>query len=313
MLFLNDDTVNKSLDFPKLIEALMVAFRQPFVAPNRTHVTIPTTGRPATLLMMPAWQTAGYLGVKLATVFPDNAAFNQPSVHANYVLMHGKTGQPLCMIAGRALTLWRTAAASGLAASFLARKSSRHFLMIGAGALAPYFIRCYASLFPLQQVSIWNRTTQHAEALARSLKHLPLSMHVVTDLPTAVAEADLISSATLTQQPLIQGLWLTPGTHVDLVGGYTPTMREADDDVIERSRVYVDTMYGALHEAGDIMQPIQKGRLTPNQIAGDLFSLCTGQARGRQHTQEITLFKSVGAAIEDLAAAILVYERRVTT
>lgn len=313
MLFLNDDTVNKSLDFPKLIEALMVAFRQPFVAPNRTHVTIPTTGRPATLLMMPAWQTTAYLGVKLATVFPDNATFNQPSVYANYVLMHGKTGQPLCMIAGRSLTLWRTSAASGLAASFLARKDSQHFLMIGAGALAPYFIRCYASLFPLQQVSIWNRTTQHAEALAQSLEHLPLSIHVATDLPAAVAEADLISSATLTQQPLIQGSWLTPGTHVDLVGGYTPTMREADDAVIQRSRVYVDTMYGALHEAGDIMQPIQKGLLTPTQIAGDLFGLCTGQARGRQHAQEITLFKSVGAAIEDLAAAILVYERRVTT
>jgi len=310
MFVINAETVNHSLDFPTLIKALMRAFRQPYTSPNRSHVAVPTPGQDATLLMMPAWHVGRYLGVKIATVFPDNAKVNRPSVYANYLLMDGRTGEPLAMIEGRALTLWRTAAASGLAASLLARKDSTKFLMIGAGGLAPYFIRCYASLFPLESVAIWNRTPQRAEQLAASLDQLSLDIQVVPNLAEAVAHADIITSATLSAQPLIQGQWLQPGAHVDLVGGYTPAMREADDVAIKRSRVYVDTLYGGLHEAGDIIQPIQKGVISQQQIQGDLFGLCSGKAEGRTTTEEITLFKSVGSAVEDLAAAMLVYENR---
>lgn len=311
MLFIDDNTINVSLTFPELLDSLREAFRLPYDAPNRSHVTVPTSGTDATLLMMPSWKQGSYLGVKIATVFPDNVLSKRPSVYANYLLMHGDTGEPLALMAGRPLTLWRTAATSALAATYLARPDSTHFLMIGAGALAPYFIRCYASLFPLSHISIWNRSARRAEQLAHSLDALPIPIHIAPDLASAAAQADIISCATLSHAPLLSGDWLQPGCHVDLVGGYTPMMREADDLTIQRSSVYVDTMYGALHEAGDIMQPLSNGTLSQEEIRGDLFDLCLGRVKGRTTKTDITLFKSVGAAIEDLAAAILLYEKRV--
>jgi ornithine cyclodeaminase len=295
-----------------LIGALRAAFRDGIVTPPRHHHTIERPGAPdATLLLMPAWNGGdsgiggGYLGVKIVSAYPDNAARGLPSVSASYILMDGASGLPLALIDGSALTLWRTAAASALAASYLARDDARRLVMVGAGALAPYLIGAHASVRPIAEVSVWNRHPERAEKLAAALAGRPYTVKAVADIEAAVRAADIVSTATLSSEPLVMGAWLRPGAHLDLVGAYTPAMRESDDAAVRRARVFVDTRAGALKEAGDIVQPIRSGVIAEADICGDLFDLCRGEVLGRRSNEEITLFKSVGTALEDLAAASL--------
>ena len=260
---------------------------------------------------MPAWTETGerFLGCKMVTVFPDNAKTGKPSVYGNYFLMSGETGEPLAVMDGRALTAWRTAAASALAARSLAREDAAHLVMVGAGALAPHLIRAHAAVRPIRRVTLWNRTHGRAVSLAFGLSVTGIETEVADDLEAAVREADIVSCATLASEPLIRGAWLKKGTHVDLVGGFTPKMREADDAAVKKARVYVDTRAGATKEAGDIVQPLKRKVIKKADIRGDLFDLCRGTAKGRTSAAQITLFKSVGTAIEDLAAAMLVWRR----
>jgi ornithine cyclodeaminase len=211
------------------------------------------------------------------------------------------------MIDGGALTLWRTAAASALAASYLARDDASRLVMVGAGALAPHLIDAHASVRPIETVAIWNRNPSRAEALAARLAGRGYAVAAVTDLAAAVRSADIVSCATLSGEPLVKGDWLKPGVHLDLVGAFTPAMRESDDAAVRRARVYVDTRAGALKEAGDIVLPIKSGVIAEADICGDLFDLCRGAVEGRRSAEEITLFKSVGTALEDLAAASLAF------
>jgi alanine dehydrogenase len=299
-----------ALTFPALVEALGAAFRDDITVPTRHHHTVPQPGRDATLLLMPAWSAAKearFLGCKIVTVFPDNAAAAQPSLHGSYLLMSGATGAPLALMDAAALTAWRTAAASALASTYLARADAAHLVMVGAGALAPHLVRAHAAVRPITRVTLWNRTRGHAIALAFGLAVTGVDATVAEDLESAVRDADIVCCATLATEPLIRGAWLRPGTHVDLVGGFTPKMREADDDAVKRSRLYVDTRAGALKEAGDIVIPLRRKVIAKADIRGDLFDLCRGTAKGRTSDKQITLFKSVGTAIEDLAAAMLVW------
>lgn len=301
--------VEAALETPALVEQLRGIFRSKITVPPRQHYTVPVGDSPAaTLLLMPAWQETRYIGVKIVSVFPGNGAQGLPSVMGAYVLMSARTGEPLAMIDGRMLTLRRTAAASALAATYLARADASRLLMIGTGALAPHLILAHAMVRPIREVVVWGRSPAKAEALARTLTSRYLKVSATTDLPGAVSGAHVISCATLTHEPLVRGEWLQPGQHLDLVGGFTPEMREADDSVIERSRVYVDTPV-ALKEAGDIVQPLQSGALVEKMIAGDLAELAQGRCHGRSFYNQITLFKSVGTAIEDLGAAMLLFER----
>jgi ornithine cyclodeaminase len=302
--------IDRALTFPALVEALREAFRGGTHVPVRHHHTIPRAGgADATFLLMPAWHDdpAGFIGTKLVTIFPDNHLRSKASVLGTYVLMEGASGEVVALLDGVALTLWRTAAASALAATYLARADSARMVMIGAGALAPRLIAAHASVRPVREVLIWNRNGAKSMALAAKLDRPGLSVRATDDLAAAVASADVVSSATLSPDPLIRGEWLAPGTHVDLVGAFTPQMREADDPAIARARVHVDTRGGATREAGDIIQPLVSGALAKDGILGDLFDLAAGRAPGRQTADEITLFKSVGTAIEDLAAAALVH------
>jgi ornithine cyclodeaminase/alanine dehydrogenase-like protein (mu-crystallin family) len=305
------DEVDRVLAFPDLVETLREAFRAAITVPVRHHHMIPRPGAEAILILMPAWHDSadGFIGTKIVTVFPDNSARAKPSVMGNYLLLSGETGEPLAVIDGVILTLWRTAAASALAARYLARKDARRMTMVGAGALAPRLIAAHAAIRPIDDVLIWNRTAAHAEALASRLDRPGLRVRATDDLAASIASADIITSATLSREPLIQGAWLKPGAHVDLVGAYTPKMREADDEAIRRARIYVDTRAGAPKEGGDIAQPLAAGLIKESDIAGDLFDLCRGTVEGRRSEEEITLFKSVGTAIEDLAAAVEVYQR----
>jgi ornithine cyclodeaminase/alanine dehydrogenase-like protein (mu-crystallin family) len=304
--------IDAMLDFPPLIAALHEAFRAEIETPLRHHHAIPREDGEAALLLMPAWtqeKEGSFLGTKTVTVFPGNLAKGIGSVAGTYLLMSGDTGEPLVTIDGHRLTLWRTAAASALAAKFLAREDASHLLLIGAGALAPYLARAHAAVRPIRKVSIWNRSAKRAEEVAASLAREAFAVEVAADREQVARETDIVTCITLSQTAVLEGAWLKDGAHVDLVGAFRPNAREADDDAIRRARVYVDTRRGALQEAGDLVIPIAKGIFREADVRGDLFELCRGEARGRGSATEITLFKSVGTAIEDLAAAMLLWKK----
>jgi ornithine cyclodeaminase len=302
--------VDAALGYADLVEALRNAFQRETSVPLRHPHTTPTGGREATLLLMPAWNAPdpapAHVGVKIVTVYPDNAARDLPSVMGAYLMLDGHTGEPAASIDGPALTARRTAAASALAADYLARPDARKLLMVGTGRLASNLIEAHAAVRPIRETAIWGRDANKAEQLAGRLDTDSHRVTATDDLAAAAREADIISCATTSPDPLIHGDWLAEGVHIDLVGGFRPDMREADDRVIERGRIFVDTRAGALAEAGDIVQPVETGVLAPGDIAGDLFELCQEKRAGRQSPTEITVFKSVGTALEDLAAAELV-------
>jgi ornithine cyclodeaminase len=316
MLTLSAADVDRALTFPGLVETLRTAFRDGAVQPVRHHHHVEKPDTPAsTLLLMPAWSdfmasgssAKGHMGVKIVTVSPGNNALGKPAVMGVYLLLNGVTGEPEALIDGQRLTQWRTACASALAATYLAREDASHLLVIGAGAMAPFLARAHAAVRPIQKVSIWNRTPANAEKLAAELRAEGFDAAAASDLDGELATADIVSSATISPTPLVKGVLLKPGTHVDLVGGFTPDLRESDDEAIRRSRVFVDTRAGATKEAGDIVQPLASGVLKTDDIVAELAELTRGQKKGRESADEITLFKSVGAALEDLAAGIAVY------
>jgi ornithine cyclodeaminase len=310
MRLIGPSEVHATLDYEQLIEALRQMFRTGCTVPVRHHHTVPVGGgrEDATLLLMPAWQDGKNIGVKLVTVFPSNGEVGLPAVMGAYLLLDGETGNPRAMIDGPALTIRRTAAASALAASYLARPDAERLLMVGTGALAPHLIEAHARVRPICNVLVWGRDLEKAEKLAHRLNRRNLKVAATDDLAGAVRGAHVISCATLSKEPLIKGEWLPLGVHLDLVGGFTPEMREADDDCISRARIFVDTREGATKEAGDIVQPLANGRLSLDDIAGDLFELTRGSRAGRRYYDQITLFKSVGTALEDLAGAKLLVD-----
>ncbi len=304
------DEIAAALDYRPLVDRLREAFRAGCAAPPRHRHGIPVPGAPeGSLLLMPAWREGGPVGIKVVTVFPGNADRGLPAVNATYLLLDGATGRLRALLDGEELTLRRTAAASALAATYLARADAARLLMVGTGSLAPHLIRAHAAVRPIEAIAVWGRTPARAEALAARMASEGLTARAVGDLRAAVEEADVISCATLATDPLVHGDWLRPGQHLDLVGGFTPDMREADDEAVRRARVFVDTREGAGREAGDIVQPLARGVLTEADIAGDLAELARGERPGRTEESEITLFKSAGTALEDLAAAELVLER----
>jgi len=304
--------VDAALDFPSLIDALAEAFRGGFQAPERHHHSIARPNEAtATTLLMPAWTTFGsaddFLGAKIVNVFPGNGARGLPAVQGVYVLQSGVTGAPIATLDGTRLTVWRTAAASALAARYLARADAKRLLIVGAGQLAPYLARAHASVRPIETIAIWNHRPERAHRLAATLADEGFNAHVVTRLEDAVRDADIVSCATLSEAPLVAGAWLSGGQHLDLVGAFSMGMREADDAALKRARIFVDTA-AAMSEGGDVALALKAGAITRADIVGDLAALVRG-APGRGGEHEITLFKSVGAAIEDLAAAMLVWKR----
>jgi ornithine cyclodeaminase len=246
--------------------------------------------------------------VKLVNVFPGNGAINLPAVQGVYILFSGKTGEVLAMIDGNELTARRTVAASALASSYLSRPDARTLLIAGTGRLARLMAEAHAVVRPVQRVMVWGREPAKAAAVVAELSGFGFDVSVAEDLRSAVENADIVSCVTLSREPLIQGAWLRPGTHLDLVGGFTPQMRESDDEAVKRASVFIDTP-GAMSEAGDLVIPIASGVLHEADIQADFAALVRGVHPGRTSAEEITFFKSVGASLEDLAAAILVYER----
>ncbi|ENT5106570.1 ornithine cyclodeaminase family protein [Pseudomonas aeruginosa] len=284
--FFSNAEVAEHLFYPQLIEALRIGLAKPCSAPLRSCHALPAQ---ASLLQMPVWQAGEGIGVKLVTVFPGNGARGLPAVAAVFALFDGEDGRPLALLEASELTARRTACSSALAADYLARDDARRLLVVGCGTLAAHMVRAHACVRDYRHIDIWGRDPAKAAALAARLR-------------AAVEAADCVSCVTTSREALVRGAWLKPGVHLDLVGAFLPSMRETDALAVARARVVVDTRAGALEEAGDLLQAIAEGAIGREAISTELRDLLGGAGR-RGDPGEITLFKSVGYALEDLVAA----------
>jgi ornithine cyclodeaminase len=304
--------IEENTNFPALISELDSGFSSKnVIVPMRHHHDFPNPEVEAdsTLLLMPAWNPSKEAGVKIVTVSPENSQFDLPSIHGTYIYMDAKTGTLKAILEAKSLTAKRTAAASALASNFLAKKEASSLLMIGTGALSINLIKAHASVRPIKTVYVWGRNIEKAQAICDALSNSRFSVEAIQNIEDKIAEVDIISCATLSKTPLVLGKHLKAGQHVDLVGAYKKDMREADDDAIRTASVFVDTMQGGLKESGDIVIPLEKGIINEADIKADLFQLCSKEKQGRQSKDEITLFKSVGHALEDLIAAKYYYNQ----
>ncbi|HEX7119573.1 MAG TPA: ornithine cyclodeaminase family protein [Longimicrobiales bacterium] len=299
--------VHRVLEFPPLVEALREAFGSPAGTPQRMMFPLSAGESRDAFALLPSWN-GDVIGVKAFTYLPGNAAEGRDILHSKIILFDRRTGEPLDLVDGTSVTFWRTAAVAALAADYLARRDARRLLVCGTGNLAPYMALAHASVRPIEEVVIWGRNPAKAErAIERILEKRPeLRCRVAGDLETEAGAADVISCVTASHEPIILGRWVRPGTHTDFFGNHERDGRECDTELVAGSRVYVDSRVNVLAEAGDLLIPIAEGRFTEDGVLGELSELCSGAVPGRGSDDEITLFKSVGTALADLAAAHLV-------
>lgn len=306
-IFIENNTV-----FPELISAINHSFAlNEVLTPVRHHHDFPNpkVNADSTLLLMPAWNPSKYAGVKIVTVSPENGQFNLPSVQGSYLYFDAIKGSVKAILEAKSLTVKRTAATSALASSYLSRKDSNSMLMIGTGALSTNLIKAHASVRPIKDIYVWGRNFKKANEIALQLKNEDFIIRPIKSIEEKISQVDIISCATLSKTPLILGKYLREGQHIDLVGAYKKDMREADDDTISKASVYVDTLEGGLKESGDIVIPIKNGTIKKQDIKADLFELCSNKNKRRRRQNEITVFKSVGHALEDLTAATYYFNK----
>lgn len=306
MRFFTDADIGAALPWGPLIDSIEQIMVDPSAtAPARTFHTVPDgNGNDAAFLLKPGWVAGKIIGVKAVTVFPDNGAQDLPMVQAGVLLFDGVTGSLVGACEANTLTTRRTAAASAVAAKRLARPDARRLLVVGTGALAPMAVQAHSHVRDYETIGVWGRNADKAAAVVDAVAAEGLTAEIVEDLDGAVAGADVISCVTGATAPLVRGALLQPGAHVDLIGGFSHEMREADDDVIRRASVFVDT-YDDAALAGDIAQPMEAGLLRREGLLADLAELVAGTHPGRTSDEEVTMFKSAGTALEDLAAARL--------
>jgi ornithine cyclodeaminase/alanine dehydrogenase-like protein (mu-crystallin family) len=307
MQLIDTDTTRRHLALPALIDALRAMFVAGCEVPARGVHRIAGADGGGTLLTMPAWRAGGRLGIKNVTIFPGNGARGLPGLHSTYLLFDASTGVPLAQLDGNEITSRRTAAAAALAASFLARADAHRLLVVGSGRVAALLADAMRAVRPVAEVQVWNHRPAPARALAAELRVAGIAARATEDLAAAVAAADIVSCATLSNAALVRGAWLRPGTHLDLIGSFTPQMREADAECFARCRVFVDTEE-ALAKSGDVLEAIAAGTFGADRLQGTLAELCRGTRAGRRDAAERTLFKAVGSALEDLAAAERVFD-----
>jgi ornithine cyclodeaminase len=308
MRFVTAEEIHAALHYPELIQSLRSAFAAgTIVTPTRHHHSFnnPNAKVESTLLLMPSWIEGDDLGVKMVIVSPENGEINLPSIQGQYLLHNATTGVLKMILDAKALTTIRTAATSALASSYLSNPQSQSLLMIGTGALAPELIKAHTAVRPIQQVFVWGRSFAKATALCDQLKNQSFSISPIVNIGDKIHDVDIVSCATLSASPLVLGSELQSGQHIDLVGAYRTDMRESDDAAISKALLFIDHD-GALREAGDMCIPLKNGIIKSTAIQADLFQLCSGAKKGRTKKDSITLFKSVGHALEDLVAAKLV-------
>lgn len=309
MKLISDQEIKTALKYDALITALENMFRSNYEMPVRHHHFYETaTDNENTMILMPSWNKV-YLGVKQVIVAAQNSTKNLPAIHAMYTLFDAETGVPLAMMNATELTARRTACTSALAAKYLAPKNARNLLVVGGGKVAAHLVQAHQQVRTYDSINIWMRNAEKRKQFVDELQAVGVFANEVTDLENAVRKADVISTATLSVEPIIKGAWVKNGAHLDLIGSHKPNTREADDDAILKCNIYVDTREGALHETGEMAIPIAAGILHPTDVKATIRDLCMGKHPGRQTETENTLFKSAGLAVEDLAAALLVYEQ----
>ncbi|CAN5624675.1 ornithine cyclodeaminase [soil metagenome] len=298
MAILDGKDVARLASYAELVDALHRAHQADPAVCERIVYGPP--GDPRRLMALPAWQPDGDIGVKLATIFPDNPVDGRPSVQAVVMLFDGATGAARALIDGTELTYRKTAADSALGSRLLARHDVHTLLMVGAGGLAPHLIAAHRAVRPsIERVLVWNRTPNRAEGLVAA----GVADEAVDDLDAAVTEADVISVATMARDPLIRGDLLRAGAHIDCVGAFLPDRREVDDAVVRRAEIFVDSREAAVHESGDLVIPLAAGTIPPNAICADLFELCRGDHAGRSGPHAITMFENGGGGHLDLMVA----------
>lgn len=306
MQVLDHASIDAGLDWPALIAALREAFaRNAITAPPRQTLTIDLpNGQSAALLLMPAWEAGKAIGVKVVTFFPGNAEQGKATINAGYLLFDGADGRMQALLDGDALTARRTAAASALAADYLARQDARVLLVAGTGQLSEAAALAHAAVRAYDRVLIWGRKPDKAQQIVARLRAHGLAAETCADLEACVRGADVICTVTASTAPLIRGDWLRPGSHLDLIGAFKPDMRECDTQAIVQAQVFVDGRSGALL-AGDLAQPLAEGGISAEHVLADLAELAQGHHPGRCDAAARTVFKSAGLALEDLAAAML--------
>ncbi|MDJ0820213.1 MAG: ornithine cyclodeaminase [Paracoccaceae bacterium] len=285
------------LDWLGLTDALEVGHRLPKAEIEDTFLYRGDD----TLLNRTAWIDGLGLLVKAATVFPGNPARGVPMIHGAVNLFDDASGDLAAVLDFHLVTKWKTAGDSLLAARKLARPDSRDILIVGAGTVGRSLVQAYGALFPDARFTVWNRTTASAQAMADEM-----GIGWTDDLASAVGAADIVSSATMSGAPFIQGEWLRPGTHLDLIGAFKPDMREADDTALRRARIFVDSRDTTLHHIGELKIPLEAGVITPEDIVADYYDMA---AFTRQDAEEITLFKNGGGAHLDLMTSRYILDR----
>ena len=310
--YISADFINQNTVYKELVEELRKGFASnQIITPDRHHHDFPnsTTGQDSTMLLMPSWQDGEDAGVKVVTVSPDNSRYDLPSIQGSYIYLNAITGQVKAIIDAKSLTSKRTAAASALASSYLSLPESSSLLVLGTGALSSELIAAHVSMRPLTKVWVWGRNFQKAEKVCQLERSDKVDVMAVKAIEDSIDKVDIVCAATMSSVPLIRGSWLKEGQHIDLIGSFKPHMREADDEVIRRSEIYADVRHMAIKESGDLQIPISRGIINENDIKADLIELCSSQKEGREDENTITLFKSVGHALEDLIAARYYYQK----
>ena len=302
------DQVRARAPLPALVDCLERAFRSRSQVPLRQVLTPPGGAGDRRFFMMPAFGEDGSTAVKLITYVPENERRGLPTIQAAIVVFSAE-GVPLAMLDGTMVTRLRTAAASALASKYLSRADSRRLALAGTGALAPWMAAAHAAVRPIERIDVWGRRPERVQATVEAIRPLVgprVEVRAAAAFEGTVRSADIVSCATSSATPVLEGGWLAPGTFVDLAGSFTPEMREANDEAVLRARIFVDTFEGALAEAGDLIDPIGRGIIGRERVEGELADLVSARVPGRRTLEEITLFKSVGTALEDLAAAQLI-------
>ncbi|NVK35795.1 MAG: ornithine cyclodeaminase family protein [Rhodobacteraceae bacterium] len=307
------EALEQALDWPALIEQLRGWFCAAAVEqPDRQVLSIrQPDGSEGSLLIMPAWVPGDTIGVKVVTFFPQNAARGMATINAGYLLFNGDTGQMEAALDGDTLTARRTAASSALAADYLARRDASRLLVVGTGQLAISVAQAHCAVRDYKSITVWGRNAAKAAGVAKALTESGLAAAPTEDLQGACETSDVISTVTASTQPIVQGAWLRPGTHLDLIGAFKGDMRESDDQAIAQAQIFVDRRSGA-RLAGDLAQPLAAGVIADRDILADLTELCRGDHPGRQDDQARTVFKSAGTALQDLAAASLASDQLIS-
>jgi ornithine cyclodeaminase len=312
MQFFDQAAVARALPYPALVAALAAGLQQPIESPLRSHYE--PNGDASTVLIMPAWKAHENMGVKLVSIWPGNSAQGQSAVSAVYVLISCTDGQPIAVLDGTELTLRRTAAAAALAARILARRNSQTLAILGTGSLSAPMALAHASVMEFKTILVWGRDAKKAQAVVDSLAAQGITAQASPDLQATLAQADVVAAASTATAPFIRSDWVRPGTHLGLIGAFTPTMAEAEPALMPRAQVFADSRDAILQKGGEVLQAIQQGLIAASDIQAELAEIAAQpQKAWRSSDATITVFKSVGFASLDLIAAELVFAAKAGT